>query len=111
MTKGKLKELNLIVETFLNTAELRATRCQSMRIAGWSQVLEVFLTSNDLPRLQNFGTVSAERAERIDHGNHAAFDARRKEIYRRTADGADELDELKRIADVVQSDRKGERDA
>lgn len=109
--EAELRELNLIVETFLNTAELRATRRQSMRLADWSTVLEVFLTTNDLPRLQGAGTVSAERAERIAHERYAAFDERRKEIHRATADRTDELDELKRIADTAQSDRKEERDA
>ncbi|MXY66542.1 virulence RhuM family protein [Candidatus Poribacteria bacterium] len=109
--EAELRELNLIVETFLNTAELRATRRQTMRLADWNTVLDGFLTSNDLPRLQGAGTVSAEQAERTAHERYAVFDERRRKIDRRTADGMDELDELKRIADAAQTDRRGKRDA
>ena len=108
---AELRELNLIVETFLNTAELRATRRQTLRLADWNTVLEGFLNSNDLPRLQGAGTVSAEQAERTAHERYAVFDERRRKIGELIADGTDgfdELDELKRIADAAQSDRKGE---
>jgi len=53
--EAEIKELNLIVETFLNTAELRARRCQTMRLAEWEAVLDNFLESNELPRLRGAG--------------------------------------------------------
>lgn len=109
--EAEIRELNLIVETFLNTAELRATRRQTMRLADWEGVLDSFLTSNELPKLQGAGTVSARQAERIAHDRYAKFDAKRKEASRRAAAEVDDLEELRRIADAAKVGRKGRDDA
>lgn len=109
--EAEIKELNLIVETFLNTAELRASRRQTMRLADWEGVLDTFLTSNELPRLQGAGSVSAKQAERIAHDRYDAFDKARKAAQALAASETDELDELKRIADSTKGRKKGGRDA
>ena len=49
---AEIKELNLIVEAFLNTAELRATQRQSMRLSDWGQVLEDILALGKLPKMR-----------------------------------------------------------
>jgi len=108
---GHIKELNLIVETFLNTAELRASRRQTMRLADWEGVLDTFLTSNELPRLQGAGSVSAKQAERIAHDRYDAFDKARKAAQALAVSETDELEELKRIADGAKGRKKGGRDA
>ncbi len=104
--EAEIKELNLIVETFLNTAELRASRRQTMRLADWEGVLDTFLTSNELPRLQGAGSVSAKQAERIAHDRYAAFDAARRAAEAQAAAESDDLDELKRIADGAKETAK-----
>ncbi len=109
--EAEIKELNLIVETFLNTAELRASRRQTMRLADWEGVLGTFLTSNELPRLQGAGSVSAKQAERIAHDRYAAFDEKRKAAQALAASKTDELEELKRIADGAKAGKKGGGDA
>ena len=109
--EAEIRELNLIVETFLNTAELRATRRQTMRLAEWEGVLDTFLTSNELPKLQGAGSISAESAKRIAHDRYDAFDAKRKEAARQAAAELDDLEELKRIADAAKVEKKGRRDA
>lgn len=105
--EAEIKELNLIVETFLNTAELRASRRQTMRLADWEGVLDTFLTSNELPRLQGAGSVSAKQAERIAHDRYAIFDEARKAAQALAASETDELEELKRIADGAKGRKKG----
>jgi hypothetical protein len=105
--EAEIKELNLIVETFLNTAELRASRRQTMRLADWEGVLDTFLTSNELPRLQGAGSVSAKQAERIAHDRYDAFDKARKAAQALAASESDELEELKRIADGAKGRKKG----
>ena len=108
--EAEIKELNLIVETFLNTAELRANRRQSIRLSEWEQVLERFLSSNELPKLRGAGGVSAKDAERIAHERYTEFDAKRKEAEKQVADETEDLEELKRIADAAKAgekDRKG----
>ena len=64
---AEIKELNLIADAFLNTAELRARRRQPMRLIEWEQALEEFLALSDLPNLRGAGSVSAKDAERMVH--------------------------------------------
>lgn len=96
LAEVEIRDLNLIVETFLNTAELRARRRVTMQLADWERVLDGFLDANDLPRLRGKGGVSAAEAKRIAHERYADFDVRRREA--RAADAPDELEELTRIA-------------
>lgn len=105
--EAEIKELNLIVTMFLDTAELRASRRQSMRLAEWEGVLDNFLRSNELPLLRNAGTVSKKQAEQIAHARYADFDARRKQAQMAEAEKMDELEELKRIADTATAEKKG----
>lgn len=103
----ELKELNLIVETFLNTAELRASRRQTMRLAEWERVLDTFLDSNELPKLRNAGSVSTKRAETVAHERYAEFDGKRKEAKRREVESEGDLKELERIAKASKGRKKG----
>lgn len=105
--EAEIKELNLIVETFLNTAELRATRRQTMRLAEWEGVLNTFLTSNELPKLQGAGSISADAAKRTAHDRYDAFDAKRKAAERQEAVEVSDLEELKRVADTAKAQKKG----
>lgn len=102
----ELKELNLIVETFLNTAELRASRRQTMRLAEWESVLDTFLDSNELPKLRNAGSVSTKRAETVAHERYAEFDGKRKEAKRRDVESEGDLKELERIAKASKGRKK-----
>ena len=107
----EIKELNLIVTMFLDTAELRATRRQEIRLTEWETILGGFLKSNELPLLSTAGRVSAKQAERIAHERYALFDAKRKEAERRASDEADELEELKHIADEATTTRRKRKPA
>ncbi|MFA5952014.1 MAG: virulence RhuM family protein [Hyphomicrobium sp.] len=102
----EIKELNLIVETFLSTAELRASRRQTMRLAEWEGVLDTFLDSNELPKLRNAGSISAKRAETIAHERYAEFDGNRKEAKRREVESVGDLKELERIAKASKRSKK-----
>lgn len=103
----EIKELNLIVGMFLDTAELRASRRQSMRLSEWEGVLDTFLDSNELPKLRNKGSVTAKRAETIAHERYAEFDGKRKEAKRREVESAGDLQELERIAKASKGRKKG----
>ena len=97
------KELNLIAEAFLNTAELRATLRQSMRLPDWERVLEDFLALNELPKLQGTVSVSAQEAQRIAHEHYTEFDTKRKEAERQAAAEVGDLEELKHLADAAKA--------
>lgn len=107
--EAEIKDLNQIVTMFLDTAELRARRRQTMRLGDWESVLDTFLTSNELPLLRNAGTVSAKQAEAIAHARYAEFDAKRREAERAAAEQVDDLAELQRIAEASKGRKKGAR--
>lgn len=105
--EAEIKELNLIVTMFLDTAELRASRRQTMRLAEWEGVLDTFITSNELPLLRNAGSVSAKTAEQIAHARYAEFEGKRRDAERLAAQQTDDLAELERIAKASKSRKKG----
>ncbi|QOY90181.1 virulence RhuM family protein [Paludibaculum fermentans] len=96
LAEKEISDLNLIVTMFLDTADLRARRRHTMRLADWEVVLDGFLRSNELPLLTNAGSVSAAQAEKAAFERYEAFDARRRE---QLAAGDDsDIAELERIA-------------
>lgn len=107
LAQPEISELNLIVTMFLDTADLRARRRQTMRLTEWESVLDSFLHSNELNVLQNAGSVSHKQAAQIAEAHYETFDSSRKEAERLADANIDELDELKRIADNVQKSGKG----
>jgi len=94
----EISELNLIVTMFLDTADLRARRRQSMRLADWDAVLDNFLQSNELPKLANAGSVSHERAVGVAEGHYDSFDTARKLAEQKSDLDISELEELEKIA-------------
>lgn len=109
--EAEIKELNLIVTMFLDTAELRASRRQTMRLAEWEGVLDTFITSNELPLLLNAGSISAKKAEQIAHARYAEFEGKRREAERFAAQQTDDLAELEKIAKASKGRKKGGGDA
>jgi hypothetical protein len=103
LAEPEIKELNLIVTMFLDTAELRASRRKVIYLAEWEGVLNTFLKSNELPLLRGAGSVSAQAAEQLAHQHYAEFDAKRNDAERAAAAKVDELDELKRVADTAKA--------
>lgn len=97
LAEKEISDLNLIVTMFLDTADLRARRRQTMRLADWEVVLDGFLRSNDLPLLENAGSVSAAQAEKIAFERYEAFDAQRGEQL--AAGEPSDIVELERIAE------------
>ncbi len=90
---------------FLDTADLRARRRQTMRLSDWEGILDGFLQMNDLPLLANAGSVSATQAERLAHERYEAFDMQRKEQL--AAGEQSDIVELERIADTSKKPRVG----
>ena len=109
LDEQEVSQLNLIVETFLNTAELRASRRQTMHLVDWEQVLDTFLNSNDLPILRGLGSISAEQAQAIAQTRYDAFEEARRQAERVTAAATTDVDELKRIADTATTSAKGRK--
>ena len=95
----EIGELNIIVGMFLDAAELRARRRQTIRLAEWETILDEFLVTNELPLLVDAGNVSAGRARQVAYERYAEFDAKRKRSERQESERADDIEELERIAE------------
>lgn len=95
----EIGELNIIVGMFLDAAELRARRRQTIRLAEWETILDEFLVANELPLLVDAGNVSADRARQTAYERYAEFDAKRKRSERQESEQVDDIEELERIAE------------
>lgn len=111
LSEKEISELNLIVTMFLDTAELRAGRRQTIKLAEWETILDEFLLNNELPLLCSAGSISASRAEQIAHERYAKFDAKRKRSERTENEQLDDIEELKRISKVSKEWKKEREDA
>ena len=65
MTQEEISTLNLIVNMYLDYAELQAKQRHAMHMADWEEKLNQFLQFNGREVLQNFGTVKREVAEAL----------------------------------------------
>lgn len=62
LEEKEIKELNRLVELYLNFAELQAERNIPMKMAEWIEVLDAFLKINRYELLDNPGKISHEQA-------------------------------------------------
>ena len=88
MTHEEISTLNLIVNMYLDYAELQAKQHCAMHMADWEDKLNQFLRFNGREVLQNFGTVSREVAEALAIEQYEKYDANRRRIE------AADMDEL-----------------
>ena len=58
----EIKELNRLVELYLNFAELQAERNIPMKMSEWTEILDGFLKINRYELLDNAGKISNEQA-------------------------------------------------
>ena len=88
MDREEIRTLNLIVNMYLDYAELQAKQHHEMHMADWEEKLNQFLQFNGREVLQNFGTVKREVAEALAIAEYEKYDAHRRELE------AADLDEL-----------------
>lgn len=88
MTHEEISTLNLIVNMYLDYAELQAKQHRTMHMGDWEEKLNQFLQFNGREVLQNFGRVRREVAEALAVAEYEKFDS-----HRRAIDAAD-VDEL-----------------
>lgn len=96
LTQEEISTLNLIVNMYLDYAELQAKNRHPMHMADWEQKLEAFLQFNGKEIPANFGTVTRVVAERLALKQYELFDAHRRELEAK--DSFSELaDDVKRL--------------
>ena len=95
MTQEEISTLNLIVNMYLDYAELQAKQHHVMHMADWEEKLNQFLQFNGREVLQNLGTVKREVAEALALAEYEKYDTHRRMLE---AADVDELtDEVKAI--------------
>lgn len=95
MTQEEISTLNLIVNMYLDYAELQAKGHREMHMADWETKLGEFLRFNGREVLQNFGTVKREVAEKLATKQYEKYYAHRRKLE---AADVDELEaDVKRI--------------
>ena len=95
MTHEEISTLNLIVNMYLDYAELQAKQHHIMHMADWEEKLNQFLQFNGREVLQNFGTVKREVAEALAIAEYEKYDAHRRMLE--AADVEELADEVAKI--------------
>lgn len=88
MTQEEIETLNLIVNMYLDYAELQARQHHVMHMADWEEKLNQFLRFNGRDVLQNAGTVKREVADALALAEYEKYDEHRRLLE------ADDVDEL-----------------
>lgn len=78
MTQEEISTLNLIVNMYLDYAELQAKQHHVMHMAEWEEKLNQFLQFNGREVLQDVGKVSRELAEKLALEQYDQYDAHRR---------------------------------
>jgi len=73
LSKEELKEMNHIVNMYLDYAELQASRGRLMKMRDWEEKLNAFLQFNDYEVLQNKGRISREVAQALAEQEYREF--------------------------------------
>lgn len=78
MTQEEISTLNLIVNMYLDYAELMAKSHQEMHMSDWESKLGEFLRFNGREVLQDFGRVQRAVAEKLAFEQYEKFDSNRR---------------------------------
>lgn len=80
MTQEEISTLNLIVNMYLDYAELMAKSHREMYMSDWESKLSDFLKFNGREVLQNFGKIQRAVAEKLAIEQYEKYDAHRRQI-------------------------------
>jgi len=101
----EIDTLNRITVMFLDQAEFRAQRRQSIRMQDWGAFLDKFLQDTELPVLANAGSVSREVALEWAEGQYDAF-AERRRLEAESEAETRYVEDLRTSAHVLEQERK-----
>ena len=101
----EIDTLNRLVSIFLDSAELRVKRLQTITMDFWKGAVDKLLMLNDFPVLNGSGTVSRVEMEQIVGGRYDEFDAKRRAQEALAADQED-MKELEDIEKKISQKKK-----
>jgi len=86
LNKDEISTLELLVNQYLDFAELQARQHKIMYMANWKTKLNAFLELNDQDILSNAGRISSEMARELAHVEYDEFSNKRRQIEANKAD-------------------------
>ena len=105
LQKDEIDTLNRITVMFLDQAQFRAERRQSIRMADWEGFLDKFLADVELPILDHAGSVSREDAIDFASTQYDQFAEKRRLEAQERAD-RNYIEDLKNSAETLKRNRK-----
>lgn len=105
LDKNEIDTLNRITVMFLDQAEFRAQRRQTIQMADWENFLDKFLNDVELPVLESFGSISREIALEFANHQYDQFAERRRQEAQQKAD-QNYMDDLKKSAETLKRNKK-----
>jgi len=86
LEEKELKELNTLVNMFLDYAELQAERNRLMKMKNWIDRVDAFLRFNEYKVLDNAGTVRKDVADKFAEGEYAKYKVIKDKDYNKDFD-------------------------
>jgi hypothetical protein len=105
LDKKEIDTLNRITVMFLDQAEFRAQRRQTIQMADWEVFLDKFLTDVELPVLENAGKVSRGNALDFANAQYDQFAEKRRLEVQQKAD-QHYIEDLKKSAETLKRNRR-----
>lgn len=81
LKEKEVKLLNTLVDGFITLAENRAMREIPTSMADWKNVLDSYITLNELPKLLDKGKISSSEAKEIAKREYEKFRVKQDESY------------------------------
>jgi hypothetical protein len=81
LSEDEIKDLNLLVNAYLDLAEFQARRRVAMAMQDWIERTNKFLESNSLDVLPNAGNISHEKAVSKAEVEYEAFRVEQDKLY------------------------------
>lgn len=86
LNKEEISTLELLVNQYLDFAELQARQHKIMYMENWKAKLDAFMELNDQDILSNAGRISSEMARELAHVEYDVFSNKRHQIEANKAD-------------------------
>jgi hypothetical protein len=105
LDNDEIDTLNRITVMFLDQAEFRAQRRQTIKMTDWEIFLDKFLTDVELPVLESAGKVSRDNALDFAHTQYEQFAEKRRLEAQQEAD-QHYIEDLKKSAETLKRNRR-----
>lgn len=73
LKEDEIRELNTLVNMYLDYAELQVTRNKIMKMQDWSDKLDLFLKFNEYKLLKNYGNIRKDLADKFAEEEYDKF--------------------------------------